>query len=106
MGLETLAAVIGEEAVTIEDVNEPYLMQIGFLTRTPGDGAPQRPPAFGLSRARQAAGGRPAHPGRGAEEGLYPHRNVQKTILNREGWFDYGKIVWNRRHSRHCQQRI
>lgn len=35
VGLETLAAAIGEEAVTIEDVNEPYLMQIGFLTRTP-----------------------------------------------------------------------
>ena len=35
VGLDTLAAVIGEEAVTIEDVNEPYLMQIGFLTRTP-----------------------------------------------------------------------
>ena len=35
MGLETLAAVIGEEAVTIEDVIEPYLMQIGFLVRTP-----------------------------------------------------------------------
>ena len=35
VGLETLAAAIGEESVTIEDVNEPYLMQIGFLTRTP-----------------------------------------------------------------------
>ena len=35
MGLDTLAAAIGEEAVTLEDVNEPYLMQIGFLTRTP-----------------------------------------------------------------------
>ena len=35
MGLETLAATIGEEAVTLEDVYEPYLMQIGFLTRTP-----------------------------------------------------------------------
>jgi Holliday junction DNA helicase RuvB len=35
VGLETLAAAIGEEAITIEDVNEPYLMQIGFLTRTP-----------------------------------------------------------------------
>ena len=35
VGLETLAAAIGEEAVTIEDVNEPYLMQIGFLSRTP-----------------------------------------------------------------------
>jgi Holliday junction DNA helicase RuvB len=35
VGLDTLAATIGEEAVTIEDVYEPYLMQIGFLNRTP-----------------------------------------------------------------------
>lgn len=35
VGLDTLAAAIGEEAVTIEDVYEPYLMQIGFLNRTP-----------------------------------------------------------------------
>ena len=35
VGLETIAASIGEEAVTIEDVYEPYLMQIGFLSRTP-----------------------------------------------------------------------
>ncbi len=35
VGLETLAAATGEEAVTLLDVNEPYLMQIGFLTRTP-----------------------------------------------------------------------
>lgn len=35
VGLETLAAATGEEAVTIEDVYEPYLMQLGFLTRTP-----------------------------------------------------------------------
>lgn len=35
VGLETIAAQIGEEAVTIEDVYEPYLMQIGFLSRTP-----------------------------------------------------------------------
>ena len=35
VGLETLAAVVGEEAFTIEDVYEPYLMQIGFLKRTP-----------------------------------------------------------------------
>ena len=33
VGLETLAATIGEEAVTLEDVYEPYLLQIGFLTR-------------------------------------------------------------------------
>ena len=32
---ETLAATIGEESVTLEDVYEPYLMQLGFLTRTP-----------------------------------------------------------------------
>lgn len=35
VGLETLAAAIGEEAITIEDVYEPFLMQIGFLSRTP-----------------------------------------------------------------------
>lgn len=35
VGLETLAAAIGEETVTLEDVYEPYLMQIGFLSRTP-----------------------------------------------------------------------
>lgn len=34
VGLETLAATINEEAVTLEDVYEPYLMQLGFLTRT------------------------------------------------------------------------
>jgi len=35
VGLDTLAATVGEEAITIEDVYEPYLMQIGFLQRTP-----------------------------------------------------------------------
>ena len=35
VGLDTLAATINEEAVTLEDVYEPYLMQLGFLTRTP-----------------------------------------------------------------------
>lgn len=35
VGLETLSAAIGEEAITLEDVYEPYLMQLGFLTRTP-----------------------------------------------------------------------
>lgn len=35
VGLDTLAAAIGEESVTIEDVYEPYLLQIGFLSRTP-----------------------------------------------------------------------
>ena len=35
VGVETLAAAVGEETVTIEDVCEPYLMQLGFLVRTP-----------------------------------------------------------------------
>ena len=35
VGLDTLAATVGEESITIEDVYEPYLMQIGFLNRTP-----------------------------------------------------------------------
>ncbi len=35
VGLETLASAIGEESVTLEDVCEPYLMQLGFLARTP-----------------------------------------------------------------------
>lgn len=35
VGLETLAATIGEEAITLEDVYEPYLMQLGFINRTP-----------------------------------------------------------------------
>ena len=35
VGLDTLAATTGEDAVTIEDVIEPYLMQLGFIMRTP-----------------------------------------------------------------------
>lgn len=35
VGLDTLAAITGEDAVTIEDVYEPYLLQIGFIARTP-----------------------------------------------------------------------
>lgn len=35
VGLDTIAALIGEEAITIEDVYEPYLMQLGFISRTP-----------------------------------------------------------------------
>ncbi len=43
VGLETLAATVGEEAVTIEDAIEPYLMQIGFLNRTPRGRVATRP---------------------------------------------------------------
>ena len=35
MGLSTLAVTLGEETDTIEDVYEPYLLQLGFLQRTP-----------------------------------------------------------------------
>ena len=35
VGLDTLAASIGEDADTIEDVYEPYLLQLGFISRTP-----------------------------------------------------------------------
>lgn len=35
VGLETLASALGEESVTLEDVCEPYLMQLGFISRTP-----------------------------------------------------------------------
>ncbi len=35
VGLETLAAATGEEASTIEDVVEPFLIQLGFISRTP-----------------------------------------------------------------------
>ena len=35
MGLDTLSASIGEDANTIEDVYEPYLLQLGFIARTP-----------------------------------------------------------------------
>lgn len=45
VGAETLAATIGEEIDTIEDVYEPYLMQIGFLSRTPR-GRVALPPAY------------------------------------------------------------
>ena len=65
VGLETLASTIGEEAVTLEDVYEPYLLQLGFLNRTP--------------RGRCAT--------RGAYEHLgfaYPERNDLKTSAKAE----------------------
>jgi Holliday junction DNA helicase RuvB len=43
VGLDTLAATIGEEAITIEDVYEPYLMQLGFIQRTPRGRCVTRP---------------------------------------------------------------
>jgi Holliday junction DNA helicase RuvB len=43
VGLDTLAATIGEEPTTIEDVYEPYLMQLGFINRTPRGRVATRP---------------------------------------------------------------
>ena len=51
VGLETLAAALGEEAVTLEDLCEPYLMQMGFLTRTP-PGPLRHPPGLRASGMR------------------------------------------------------
>jgi Holliday junction DNA helicase RuvB len=57
VGLETIAAAIGEESVTIEDVYEPYLMQIGFLVRTPRGRcvAPNAYEHLGLEQPQKAA---------------------------------------------------
>lgn len=44
VGLDTLAATTGEDAVTIEDVYEPYLMQLGYIMRTPRGGSAPLPP--------------------------------------------------------------
>jgi len=43
VGLDTLGAVTGEETDTIEDVYEPYLLQIGFISRTPRGRVPLEP---------------------------------------------------------------
>ena len=59
VGLDTLAACTGEDAATIEDVYEPYLLQLGFLMRTPR-GRVCTPAAYahlGLSAPRPAQNG-------------------------------------------------
>ena len=60
VGLETLAATVGEEAITIEDVYEPYLMQIGFLSRTPRGRCATRLAYEHLGIPYQAASAAPA----------------------------------------------
>lgn len=82
VGLDTLAAAVGEEAVTIEDVYEPYLMQIGFLTRT----------------AR----------GRCVTALAYDHLGIRRSEKRRAAInflrrFINGKIIRNRRSKRHCE---
>ncbi len=56
VGLSTLAAAVGEEPDTIEDVYEPYLMQLGFLKRTPRGrvATPDGVPAPGSSAGRRS----------------------------------------------------
>ena len=62
VGLETLASAIGEEAVTLEDVYEPYLMQMGFVARTPRG-------RCATAKAYEHLGLRPpAQPGKGYEQ--------------------------------------
>ena len=53
VGLETLAAAIGEESVTIEDVCEPYLMQLGFLSKTPRGRVATQPVSYTHLRAHE-----------------------------------------------------
>jgi len=62
VGLETLAAAVGEESITIEDVYEPYLMQIGFLGRTPR-GRIATPAAYAHLGIAQESGTRNQEPG-------------------------------------------
>ena len=61
VGLDTLAATTGEDAVTIEDVYEPYLMQLGFIQRTPR-GRVCTPLAWAHMKKQM-----PAQPGQGTD---------------------------------------
>ncbi|MBB6449514.1 Holliday junction DNA helicase RuvB [Geomicrobium halophilum] len=58
VGIDTMAAVVGEESETIEDVYEPYLLQIGFLQRTPRGRvvAPSAYEHFGWTRSEDTNG--------------------------------------------------
>ncbi|MBE3589365.1 MAG: Holliday junction branch migration DNA helicase RuvB [Firmicutes bacterium] len=73
VGLEALAGVVGEEPTTLEDVYEPYLLQIGFIQRTPRGRVLSpagfrhlglRPPKDLQATLFEASGGGPAAPGR------------------------------------------
>lgn len=78
VGVETLAAAIGEEAETIEDVYEPFLMQQGFLQRTPRGRVATRLAGeiLGLAGRGEGSGGRgrPAGPDAGQPAGR-PHQS-------------------------------
>lgn len=70
-GLDTLAAMIGEESVTVEDIYEPYLMQQGFLARTPKGrvATPKAARHLGLSLASDEAGAQAEQPSQKEQEG-------------------------------------
>lgn len=57
VGLDTIAAATGEDATTIEDVYEPYLLQLGLIARTPGAGwcCPQGMPIWAWRRRGRIA---------------------------------------------------
>ena len=67
VGLSTLAVALGEERDTIEDVYEPYLLQLGFLQRTPRGRIVTK---LGLSGDDIASGAAPARPHLVAREAL------------------------------------
>ena len=80
VGLETLAAAIGEEAETIEDVYEPYLMQQGFLQRTPRGRVATRLAGEHLGLPMPAAGGSPGKGGSPAK-GVSPGQAMAQADL-------------------------
>lgn len=115
VGVETLAAAIGEEAVTIEDVVEPYLMQIGFLQRTPRGRCATRaaylPPRTYAAREPLRTITRDStydtllgtHAIGMPGNRLKRIKKVTLKIFDIKGAYDYGKIIRYRRCSR-CRE--
>ena len=104
-----VAAVIGEEVETIEDVYEPYLLQLGFLDRTPQgrvatDAARQHLAGLGYEIRRRAARSRTAvalrirPPGRGTEPPRMPGGASFKVLVGS------GQPVTQRMTPRDCRQ--
>ena len=71
VGIDTLAAAVGEEAVTIEDLYEPYLMQIGFLNRTPRGRYVSGMAYEHLGIPQKNTGKKPSEDGDGGQVGLF-----------------------------------
>ena len=75
VGLETLASALGEETVTLEDVCEPYLMQLGFLARTPLGTLCY---CIGVSASGLSAAGFRRRYGR--SDANFPQKNLKATL--------------------------